>query len=80
MKVSSHCQKNWKTQNTKQVKQFLGLVGYYRKFVPHFSDIARPLTELTRKNEGFNWFTECDKCFNMLIIYLLKIIYRKHRS
>ena len=34
-------------QNTKQVKQFLRLVGYYRKFVPHFSDIARPLTQLT---------------------------------
>ena len=42
-------------QNAKQVKQFLRLVGYYRKFVPCFSDIARPLTPLTRKNEGFNW-------------------------
>ena len=41
-------------QNAKQVKQFLGLVGYYRKFVQHFSDIARPLTQLTQKNEGFN--------------------------
>ena len=57
-------------QNSKQVKQFLGLVGYYRKFVPHFSDIARPLTQLTRKNEGFNWSTECDKCFHMLKDYL----------
>ena len=57
-------------QNAKQVKQFLGLVGYYRKFVPHFSDIARPLTQLTRKNEGFNWSTECDKCFRMLKDYL----------
>ena len=57
-------------QNAKQVKQFLGLVGYYRKFVPHFSDIARPLTHLTRKNEGFNWSTECDKCFHMLKDYL----------
>ena len=57
-------------QNAKQVKQFLGLVGYYRKFVPHFSDIARPLTQLTRKNEGFNWSTECDKCFHMLKNYL----------
>ena len=34
-------------QNAKQVKQFLGLVGYYRKFVPHFSDIARPFTQFT---------------------------------
>ena len=34
-------------QNAKQVKQLLGLVGYYRKFVPHFSDIARPFTQLT---------------------------------
>ena len=57
-------------QNAKQVKQFLGLVGYYRKFVPLFSDIARPLTQLTRKNEGFNWSTECDKCFHMLKDYL----------
>ena len=57
-------------QNAKQVKQFLGLVGYYRKFVPRFSDIARPLTQLTRKNEGFNWSTECDKCFHRLKDYL----------
>ena len=57
-------------QNMKQVKQFLGLVGYYRKFVPHFSDIARPLTQLTRKNEGFNWTTECHKYFYMLKDYL----------
>ena len=57
-------------QNAKQVKQFLGLVDYYRKFVPCFSDIARPLTQLTRKNEGFNWSTECDKCFHMLKDYL----------
>ena len=57
-------------QNTKQVKQFLGLVGYYRKFVPCFSDIARPITKLTRKHEGFSWTTECDKCFHMFKDYL----------
>ena len=57
-------------QNAEQVKQFLGLLGYYRKFVPRFSDIAKPLTQLTRKNEGFNWSTECDKCFHMLKDYL----------
>ena len=30
-------------QNSKEVKQFLGLAGYYRKFVPHFADLSRPL-------------------------------------
>ena len=48
------------------MKQFLGLVGYYRKFVPRFADISRPLTKLTKKNEPYSWTTECDKCFHML--------------
>ena len=59
--------KNMPTPNSlKQVKQFLGLVGYYRKFVPRFADISRPLTKLTKKNEVFTWTPECDKCFKML--------------
>ena len=53
-------------QNAKQVKQFLGLAGYYRKFVARFADISRPLTKLTKKNEPYNWTPECDKCFHML--------------
>ena len=57
-------------QNVKQVKQFLGHVGYYRKFVTCFSDISRPLTQFTRKNEGLNWTTECNKCFHMFKDYL----------
>ena len=57
-------------KNAKQVKQFLGLVGYYWKFVPRFADISRILTKLTRKNEEFKWTTECEKCFKLLKEYL----------
>ena len=45
-------------KNAKQVKQFLGLVGYYRKFVPRFADISRILTKLTHKDEEFKWTPE----------------------
>ena len=48
----------------------LGLIGYYRKFVPRFADISRVLNKLTRKDEEFKWTPECDKCFNMLKDYL----------
>ena len=57
-------------KNQKEVKQFLGLVGYYRKFVPRFADISRVLNKLTHKDEEFKWTPECDKCFHMLKDYL----------
>ena len=52
--------------NSKEVKQFLGLVGYYRKFVPHFAALSRPLTKLTCKDKVFEWTHECRKAFNAL--------------
>ena len=54
----------------KEIKQFLGLAGYYRKFVPRFADISRPLTRLTRKETTFNWTAECQKSFKLLKSYL----------
>ena len=50
----------------KEVKQFLGLVGYYWKFVPRFSDLARPLNALTRKNVSFEWTPVCQESFELL--------------
>ena len=52
--------------NPKEVKQFLGLVGYYRKCIPRFADISRVLTKLTRKDIDFEWTQKCQDCFYML--------------
>ena len=52
--------------NSKEVKQILGLVGYYRKFVPHFAVLSRPLTKLTCKDKVFEWTHKCGKAFNTL--------------
>ena len=50
----------------KEIKQFLGLIGYYRKFVPRFSDLARPLNALTRKDVEFKWTLICQESFELL--------------
>ena len=50
----------------KEVKQFLGLIGYYRKFIPRFSDLSRPLTRLTRHDAKFEWNEQCQKSFDHL--------------
>ena len=50
----------------KEVKQFLGLIGYYHNFVPRFSDLARPLNALTKKNVSFEWTPICQESFELL--------------
>ena len=52
--------------SAKEIKQFLGLTGYYRKFVPRFADISRPLTMLTKKDTKFEWTPACQKSFKLL--------------
>nr|XP_025608095.1 uncharacterized protein LOC112701568 [Arachis hypogaea] len=49
-----------------EVRNFLGLAGYYRRFIRGFSHIALPLNYLTRKEVPFVWTAECDRSFNML--------------
>ena len=41
-------------RNPKEIKQFLGLVGYHWKFIPHFEEIARQVTSLTKKGNSFH--------------------------
>ena len=59
-------------KNAKEVKQFLGLIGYYRKFVPRFADMSKPLTCLTRHDEPFIWTERCEKSFNNLRVMLMQ--------
>ena len=58
---------NWPTlKNVTEVRSFLGLAGYYRRFVEGFSKIARPLTNLMKKNAKFQWTDACEKSFQEL--------------
>ena len=53
-------------KDVKEIKQFLGLTGYYRKFVHRFADIFRPLTTLMKKDRKFMWTPACQKSFELL--------------
>ena len=59
-------------KTAKEVKKFLGLAGYYHKFVPRFADLSRPLTHLTRQNVELQWTEKCQKSFDNLRELLTK--------
>ena len=52
--------------NVAEVRSFLGLVGYYRRFVKKFSDKAAPLNALMRKEQTWKWTEDCQKAFETL--------------
>jgi hypothetical protein len=52
--------------NMTEIRSFLGLAGYYRRFVEGFSAIASPMTKLTRKEVKFEWSKECEQSFQEL--------------
>ncbi|KAK1613367.1 hypothetical protein QYE76_037040 [Lolium multiflorum] len=61
----------WKAPTTQtEVRAFLGLAGYYRRFVEGFSSIARPMTQLLKKDKKFEWTEKCEESFQQLKLRL----------
>lgn len=50
----------------KAIKSFLGMIGYYRKFIPNFSEISKPMLKLLKKGVKFIWSEETEKAFKDL--------------
>jgi hypothetical protein len=58
---------DWKPpMSMHQVRSFLGLVGYYRRFIPNFSKIAKPITELLKKENKYVWSEDGEEAFHTL--------------
>jgi hypothetical protein len=49
-----------------QVRSFLGLTGYYQRFISNFSKIAKPITEQLKKGTMYGWSKDCDEAFQRL--------------
>ena len=59
--------KEWKApKSVTEIHNFLGLAGYYRRFVQDFSKIAKPMTKLLQKDTGYKWTDECEGTFQEL--------------
>ncbi|WVZ73092.1 hypothetical protein U9M48_021440 [Paspalum notatum var. saurae] len=58
---------NWKQPETvTEIRSFLGLAGYYRRFIKDFSKAAKPMTSLTKKNAKYLWSSNCEEAFQTL--------------
>ena len=58
---------NWQSPTSvKEIRSFLGLAGYYRRFIENFSKIAKPMTELLKKETKYIWTEDCEASFQEL--------------
>jgi hypothetical protein len=61
----------WKPPTTvHQVRSFLGLAGYYHRFILDFSKIVKPITSVLKNDTKFNWSSRCNKAFEQLRVLL----------
>lgn len=65
-------------KNVKQIQQFLGICGYYRRFINDFASLAKPLTALIHKNAKWEWSSQCTDSFIKLRSYLLQYPLLRH--
>jgi hypothetical protein len=55
---------DWKCpRSVTQIRSFLGLAGYYRRFIPNFSKVAKLMTKLLEKDAKFKWSPQCEEAF-----------------
>ena len=58
---------DWETpKSAKDIRSFLGLAGYYRRFIENFSKIAKPMTDLLKKDKKFEWSEKAEESFQVL--------------
>ena len=58
---------NWPTpRNVTDVRSFMGLAGYYRRFIEGFSRVAHAITSLQKKGTKFEWTSRCEESFQRL--------------
>jgi hypothetical protein len=69
---------------TSEIQSFLGLAGYYHRFIKYFSKIAKPMMKLHEKNNAFEWIVECQaifeelrKCLNLALVLILPDLTKK---
>lgn len=59
--------RDWPTPTSvTEMRSFIGIASYYRRFIENFSNVAYPLTRLTQKDRKFEWSEDCEKAFNSL--------------
>jgi hypothetical protein len=72
---------DWKPPTTvRQIRSFLGLAGYYHHFIPDFSRMGKPMTELLKKGVKFDWSQKCEDCHCWgLVLKCYELRTRQHK-